>query len=100
MGLKLSQDDWDELIKMADDDQNGLIEYKEFIELGAEMIHAIFMKNSAAKHLAAREEEFLLQSILILHGSELHDIIGILLDDIVKIDEDEEGFVPILPELK
>lgn len=85
---------------MADIKKNGLIEYKEFIEIGAEMIHGIFMKNSANKNLSAREEEYLLQSILILHGSELHDIIGIILDDLIKQDEDEEGVVAILPNLK
>lgn len=45
---------------MVDQDKNGLIEYSEFLELGAEIIHAIFMKNSAKKNLAAREEEFML----------------------------------------
>jgi len=30
-----------------------------------------------------------------LHTSEIHGIIGALMEDIVKLDEDEEGTVPI-----
>lgn len=32
-------------MSIADKDRNGVIEYKEFIHLGAHVIHAIFMKN-------------------------------------------------------
>ena len=30
---------------IADKNKNGIVEYKEFIPLGAEIIHGIFMKN-------------------------------------------------------
>lgn len=33
----------------ADKDRNGVIQFKEFIFIGAHVIHAIFMKNQAEK---------------------------------------------------
>lgn len=30
---------------MADSNKNGIIEYREFVKIGAEIIHGIFMKN-------------------------------------------------------
>lgn len=45
MGLDLTEEQWKELMSIADKDRNGVIEYKEFIHLGAHVIHAIFMKN-------------------------------------------------------
>ncbi len=46
-------------MKSADANNNGLIEYREFVPLGAEVIHGIFMKNQAYKQLREREEEYL-----------------------------------------
>lgn len=40
---------------LADKDKNGIIEYKEFVPLGAEIIHAIFMKNQAIQELNEQE---------------------------------------------
>jgi hypothetical protein len=41
---------------IADKDRNGVIQYKEFVPLGAEVIHAIFVKNQAKRQLADRED--------------------------------------------
>jgi hypothetical protein len=40
---------------LADKDRNGIIEYKEFVPLGAEIIQAIFAKNLAIKELGEKE---------------------------------------------
>ena len=56
MGFLLTPEQWKELMKMADDDANGIIEYKEFVALGAEVIHAIFVKNQAIHELRLKEE--------------------------------------------
>lgn len=77
--LDIDNEQWNELMLMADTKHNGLITYKEFIPLGAEIIHGIFMKNMATKNLREREEEYLLQSILILQNDEMHSIIGELI---------------------
>ncbi|KAL4491859.1 hypothetical protein ABPG72_006114 [Tetrahymena utriculariae] len=90
MGLELEKDQWDELMLMADTNKNGIIEYREFIPLGAEIIHGIFMKNQASKYLREREEEYLLQSILILQNDEMHTIVHELIKKCKELDEEDE----------
>ncbi|EGR28085.1 hypothetical protein IMG5_183420 [Ichthyophthirius multifiliis] len=93
MGLQLSKEQWQELMIMADSNQNGIIEYKEFIPLGAEIIHGIFMKNQAKKSLREGEEEYLHQSILILQNDEMHSTIKQLIQKCREFDEDELTYI-------
>lgn len=48
---------WEEVLNQLDVTKTGIIEYKEIIKFGAEIIHAIFSKNQALRDLRDKEEE-------------------------------------------
>lgn len=80
---------------IADRDKNGIIEYKEFVPLGAEIIQAIFAKNQAIKELKEKEQEYIQESIMMMNVDQIHDIRSQIVEKCVKLDEDEENVIQI-----
>lgn len=73
--------------------KTGIIEYGEMVQLGAELIHAIFSKNQALKELKDKEEESKFQANLMLYIDEIHDLNEKVVNECRKLDEEDNYYV-------
>jgi len=55
MDVELSEIELNNLMLIADKNGNGMIEYKEFIPIGAEVLHGLVMKQETERALGQEE---------------------------------------------
>lgn len=94
LNLQINSDDFHNLVHSCDINKNGVIEYDEWIPIGAEIIYGWWLKNQTEQHLRIKEEEFLFEAIMILYNDEIHMISNSIALECKKLDEDELGTVP------
>jgi len=81
-------------MQIADKNSNGMIEYKEFVPIGAEVLYGLLLKQQTVKEINLEEEMLVNQAILVLYNDEIHDLAAIIIKDCKEIDEDNFGVVP------
>jgi len=88
MEVELSEKEISDLMMMADKNNNGMIEYKEFIPLGAEVLYGLLLKQQTDKELGLEEDMVINQAVMILFNDEIHDLSQIIVKDCKELDED------------
>lgn len=89
MEIELSNTEINNLMMIADKNNNGMIEYKEFVPIGAEVLYGLLLKQQTEKEMFQEEEMLINQSVLILYNDEIHDLSQILVKDCKELDEGE-----------
>ena len=92
--MELSEKEISDLMLMADKNCNGMIEYREFVPLGAEVLYGLLLKQQTDKELGLEEDMVINQAVMILYNDEIHDLSQIIVKDCKEIDEDQEGVIP------
>ena len=55
MNIEMTEFELSTLTRIADKDDNGVIEYKEFIILGAEFLHGLLLKQQTENKLSLED---------------------------------------------
>lgn len=81
----MSPEEVKEIRSKLDTDNTGMVEYSNFTNIGSDIIFAYFMKNQVENKIRNKDEEFLIEAIMILYTHEIHEncqkIIARLLED-------------------
>ncbi|CDW82161.1 radial spoke protein 7 [Stylonychia lemnae] len=95
----LSENDIKTLVALADENDDGLIDWEEFIPIGIESIQTFFARNKTLQRAKAYERELNKEAMLLVYQDEIKKANEILQKKFVKIDEQKTGHIPII-ELK
>lgn len=93
LNLQIVPNDFKRLVLSCDKNKNGMIEYEEWVPIGAEIIYGWWLKGQTVQHLHVKEEEFLFEAIMILYNDEIHIICNAVTIECKKHDEDELDYV-------
>lgn len=99
LGLHLKPEDLKQLQQACDVNNNGMIEYSEWVRVGAELVFGFWLRNKTEEHLNVKEEEFLFEAVMILFGDEIHEKAREIEKECRKRDEEESMKVGVV-ELK
>lgn len=89
LGLNLKPEDLKQLQQACDSNNNGMIEYSEWIGVGAEIVFGFWLRTKTEEHLNVKQEEFLFEAVMILFGDEIHEKAREIERECRKKDEDE-----------
>ena len=110
MNIEMTEFELSTLTRIADKDDNGVIEYKEFIILGAEFLHGLLLKQQTENKLSLEDvkkkknlhrkfnknfvkELYLNQACWVLFNDDILEI-GKKVEDICKkVDEDKNEWI-------
>ena len=51
-----------------------MVHYEDFTAIGSEIVFGYFLKSQVENKIHNKDEEFLIEAILILYNHEIHDI--------------------------
>lgn len=94
MDIELSEIELNNLMLIADKNSNGMVEYSEFVPVGAEVMYGLIIKQQTETDMGIEEEMMVNQAVLVLFNDEIHDLTNILTKDCKEIDEDQFGTIP------
>ena len=57
-----------------DKNNTGMVHYEDFTAIGSEIVFGYFLKSQVENKIHNKDEEFLIEAILILYNHEIHDI--------------------------
>ena len=81
------------LMQHADEDQDGRIEYREFIPLGVEILQAHEARERARYESVARLDEVDETAMQALYGPEIEDMVAAAQELFVEADKDQTGSI-------
>ena len=58
-----------------DIDNTGMVEYANFCDVGSWIVFGYFLKSQVENKIRNKDEEFLIEAIMILYNHEIHDIL-------------------------
>jgi len=64
------------------------VEYKNFAEVGSWLVFGYFLKSQVELKIRNKDEEFLIEAIMILYNHEIHEIAKNIVNTLIENDED------------
>ena len=64
------------------------MEYKNFAEVGSWLVFGYFLKSQVELKIRNKDEEFLIEAIMILYNHEIHEIAKNIVNTLIENDED------------
>ena len=95
MQLTLSASEKKFLINIADLDVRGIVDYKQFVQVGCEFIFGWFLKNEVDIMTEIKEEEFLIEAVMVIYNDVLMEKMQEVGEKCKEKDEDETGEVSL-----
>ena len=90
----LSENDIKTLVALADENDDGLIDWEEFIPIGIESIQTFFARNKTLQRAKAYERELNKEAIQLVYQDEIKKATEILNKKFVRMDEQKTGYIP------
>ena len=95
----LSENDIKTLIALADENDDGQIDWEEFIPVGIESIQTFFARNKALQRAKAFERDLNRDALILVYKDEINKANDILQKKFIRLDEQKSGRIS-LTELK
>lgn len=86
--FQLNRQEIENFRKMLDIDNNGLVEYKNFAEVGSWIVFGYFLKGQVEIKIRNKDEEFLIEAIMILYNHEIHEIARNIVTNLIELEEE------------
>jgi hypothetical protein len=67
----------------------GMVEYKHFTDVGSWIVFGYFLKSQVENKIRNKDEEFLIEAIMILYNHEIHEICRNLVKRLDEIEDQE-----------
>lgn len=89
----LNANDIKTLIALADENNDGQIDWEEFIPVGIESIKTFFARNKTLQRAKAYEREVNKEALKLMFQDEIKKTSDILMKRFMKMDEKKTGFI-------
>jgi len=95
--LEVGLNEWDAsaIVALSDTNENGMIEYNEFMHSAVDMLLSIMSRNVAQTKVAEKEEGLASEALLLMNGEEEEEITQSCLDLIKGHDKKGQGKIAV-----
>lgn len=81
------------LVALADEDEEGLISWEDFIPIGIDSIQTFFARNKMLQRVKAYERDLNKEALQLIYQDEIKLLQTILQKKFLEIDEKKEGVI-------